>query len=83
MTVTYANIQFFLIYIDTARLLRGNVNVKFKLMTRCTGKYLNSPLYRGSIQWDKIPVYVQRACTMELFSKHVTQLYRQYVDLLG
>ena len=33
---------------------RGNVKVKFKLMTKCSGKYLSSPLYRGSQLWDKL-----------------------------
>ena len=27
---------------------RGNVKIKFKLMTKCSCKYLGSPLYRGS-----------------------------------
>ena len=27
---------------------RGNVKKKFKLMTKCNSKYLNSPLYKGS-----------------------------------
>ena len=38
---------------------RRNVKIKFKLMTICSGKYLGSPLYRGSLLWDKLDKGVQ------------------------
>ena len=66
------------------RVLRGNVKVRFKLMTQCTGKYLKSPIYRGSALWDTLTPEVQRSVTMNVFTKHnIVSLYRQYVDLLG
>ena len=33
---------------------RGNVKTKFKLMTKCTSKYINSPLYEVSSLRDEI-----------------------------
>ena len=33
---------------------RANVKIKFRLMTKCSGKYLGSPLYRGSVLWDNL-----------------------------
>ena len=33
---------------------RGNIKIKFKLMTKCSSKYLGCPLYRGSLLWDKL-----------------------------
>ena len=43
------------------RALRGNIKVKFKLMSKCTGKYMNSPMYRGSTLWDTLRVNIQRS----------------------
>ena len=38
---------------------RGNAKIKFKLMTKCSSKYLGSPQYRGSSLWDKLEKGVQ------------------------
>ena len=40
------------------RALRG------KLMSKCTGKYMNSPMYRGSTLWDTLPVAIQRSLSI-------------------
>ena len=55
------------------RVLRGNVKVKFELMARCAGKYLNSPLYRGSNPWSITPSNIQRSAAMNVFTKHVSE----------
>ena len=44
-----------------ARVLRGNAKFKFRLISRCSENYLNSPLYRGSISWNNIPSDVQHS----------------------
>ena len=31
--------------------LRDNVKIRFNLMTKCSGKYLKSPLFRGSVHY--------------------------------
>ena len=38
---------------------RGNVKTKFKLMTKCSSKYLGSPLYRGATLWDNLDKDIQ------------------------
>ena len=43
------------------RVLRGNCKIKFKPMSKCSGKYMNSPLYRGSILWDQLEKCIKKA----------------------
>ena len=65
------------------RVLWGNVKVKFKLMSRCTGKYMNSPMFRGSALWDALPVDIQRVVTIRVFTKELCNMNKTYVDLLS
>ena len=58
------------------RVLRGNSKVKFKVMSRCTGKYLNSPLYRGTVIRDLIPLHVQKS--LDVFTKHIRLMNHEY-----
>ena len=62
---------------------RGTVKTKFKLMSKCTSKYLNSPLYRGANLWDKLDKNVQDIPTLESFVKEIIKQYRTYVNLLN
>ena len=66
-----------------ARLLRGNSKVKFKLMSRCSTKYMNSPLYRGSELWDKLEECIQKPCTITEFSKAIYDNNKEYIELLS
>ena len=61
---------------------RAGVKVKFDIPTRCTEKYLNSPLYKGSQLWDLLPDHVQCAETLEQFIKHVYYQYANYRNLI-
>ena len=61
---------------------RGNVKIKFKLMSRCSGKYLSSPLYRGSQLWDKLDKTTQDLPNVKLFSTSLVKNCRVYKDLL-
>ena len=65
------------------RLLRGNSKPKFKLMSKCSGKYINSPLYRGSILWDQLEENIQKSCTIKEFTKAICGKNRVYKDLLN
>ena len=62
---------------------RGNAKIKFKLMTRCSGKYLGSPLYRGSLLWDKIDKEIQYMPNVKQFTKALIKNCRVYKDLLN
>ena len=64
------------------RVLRGNCKVKLKLMTKCTGKYQNSPLYRGSAVWDSLILEVQKSLTVLTFAKAICKMHNVYKDLL-
>ena len=61
---------------------RGNVKIKFKVMTKCSGKYLGSPLYRGAQLWDKLDKITQDLPNVKLFSEALIKNCRVYEDLL-
>ena len=60
---------------------RGNVKIKFKLMARCSGKYLGSPLYRGSQLWDNLDKSIQDLPTVKHFSNVLMSKCSVYKDL--
>ena len=39
---------------DPARQTRTGNNIVFKTATKCNGKYLNSPFYKGTLLWNKL-----------------------------
>ena len=61
---------------------RGNVKIKFKLITKCSGKYLSSPLYRGSQLWDKLEKTTQDLPNVKQFSNEIRKSCQNYKDLL-
>ena len=61
---------------------RGNSKTKFKLMTKCSSKYLGSPLYRGSILWDKLDKSTHDIPNIKQFSNVLVKKCRVYRDLL-
>ena len=72
------------IYIKCARVnTRGNIKTRFNLMSKCTTKYLNSPLYRGSNLWDILDKNVQDMPTLKRFVSEIVKQYKIYVDLIN
>ena len=65
------------------RVLRGNVKLQLKLMSRCSTKYINSPLYRGTVLWDKLLGDEQRSRTIDIFTKSLYKRNSEYLDLIG
>ena len=51
-------------------------------MTKCTSKYLGSPLYRGSELWDKLDKDVQEIPNVKQFTRLLVKRCRVYEDLL-
>ena len=47
---------------------RSNEKIKSKLTSKCSSKYLGSPLYRGSSLWDKLEKNVQELPSTRQFS---------------
>ena len=62
---------------------RGNVKTKFNLMSKCTSKYLNSPLYRGATLWDKLDKTIQDVQSVPKFTCEIMKEYKVYVDLIS
>ena len=60
------------------RVLRANAKVQFKLMSKCSSKYLNSPMYRGSVLWNALPEEEQRV----LSTLYMNRRYCVYENLL-
>ena len=65
------------------RQTRAGNKIVFKIPSRCSDKYLNSPLYKGSKLWDKLDVTVQCSDTIDVFMKGVKPRYVIYQDLLA
>ena len=45
----------------SVRITRAATKLIFKTATRCTGKYLNSPFYKGVLLWNKLDSETQRS----------------------
>ena len=41
---------------ESGRITRAVTKTVFKTATRCIGKYLNSPFYKGTILWNNLDV---------------------------
>ena len=61
---------------------RANDKTKLKLMTKCSSQYIGSPLYRGSILWDKLEKSTQDLPNITHFSSVLIKNCRVYKDLL-
>ena len=55
------------------RLTRAATKIIFKTPNRCSEKYMNSPLFKGTNLWNPLNETVQRLDTIDLFVKHVKQ----------
>ena len=63
------------------RITRTAEKLVFKKATECTGKYINSPFYKGTLLWDKLDRVVQRVNTLERFMKERKKLYIVYQNI--
>ena len=51
--------------------LRKNSKIKFKLMTKCTEKYQDSPFYRGCVLWAKLSADLQKCIKTQRFRSEI------------
>ena len=56
---------------------------KFSLMTKCSHKYLISPLYRGATLWDELDKNVEDKPALKYYTNEILKTQRVYVDLIG
>ena len=66
----------------TANRTRVDAKVVFNIPGKCTTKFLNSPFYKGTQVWNNLPVDVERAVNIDIFSKRIRPLYSTYGNLL-
>ena len=67
----------------TGNRTRADSKVVFKIPTKCSTRFLNSPYYKGTQYWNVLDKNVQRAATPQIFKKYVKTLYSTYNNLLG
>ena len=76
-SLTYTNIKV------PIRHTRPANKVEFKIPSRCTDKFLNSPLYKGTILWNDLDVLTQRSDTIDIFAKRTKPNFLRYQDRLA
>ena len=64
------------------RYTRAATKVVFKIPSRCTDKFLSSPLYKGTKLWNNLDVTVQRSETIDNFMKLTKPNFMRYRDRL-
>ena len=62
------------------RLIRAGNKIVFKLPTRCSERYLNSPLYVGAKIWDNLHEDTQRLASIDQFVRRVKPNYVNHRD---
>ena len=63
------------------RLTRAVSKIVFKIATKCTGKYLNSPFYKGTMYWNQLSSLDQRSNTVRQFVNGLKRLYSIYQEI--
>ena len=66
---------------EPVQLTRAMTKVTFKTATRCTGKYLKSPFYKGKILWEDIDGNLQRVSNMQQFKFGLKTMYKVYREV--
>ena len=46
-------------------------------------KYQNSPFYKGTVSWDKLPINARQFILHTEFKKLLTHVYREYSDVMS
>ena len=64
-----------------SRPTRAMHKVIFKTATKCTGKYLNSPLYKGVLLWNLLDSNIQKSNTVIQFVQYLKKMYDGYQEL--
>ena len=57
------------------------MKVVFRTATKCNRKYLNSPLYKGTLLWNDLSPDQQRADNVLQFVKGIHRLYVVYQEI--
>ena len=63
------------------RLTRAVNKITFKTAGKCTGKYLNSPFYKGTLLWNDLNVDLQKSLNVDRFADGLKKLYTMYEEI--
>ena len=60
---------------------RAMNKIVFKTATRCSGKYLCSPFYKGVLLWNTLDANVQKMNTVLQFAQYLKNMYKRYQEI--
>ena len=63
------------------RVTRARTKIVFKVATKCTGKYLGSPFYKGTLLWNTLSVDLQRMQNVYKFVEGLKYMYNGYQEI--
>ena len=63
------------------RVTRAISKVTFKTASRCTGKYMNSPFYKGTLLWDNLSANMQHSNSVKCFVDELKKMYLVYQEI--
>ena len=63
------------------RITRAVAKIVFKTPSNCTGKYMNSPFYKGTILWNQLDCALQKVDAVMKFTNGLKQLYMRYQEI--
>ena len=63
------------------RTTRAVTKMVFKTASKCSGKYLNSPFYKGTLLWDKLDNDLQRMNNVKQFLQELKKSYTVYQEM--
>ena len=63
------------------RVTRAVTKVIFKTATKCVGKYLNSPFYKGTLLWNSLDMDLQKVRDLKTFMECLNRLYVNYQEI--
>ena len=66
---------------NPVRLTRAAGKIIFKTATKCTGKYMNSPFYKGTLLWNHLNPAEQRSGNVVQFGNVLARLYKVYEEM--
>ena len=62
------------------RVTRTNQKFVFKTETRIGSKYENSPFYRGTVLWNKLPKDTRFSENLSMFKMNIGKMYKVFIN---
>ena len=62
------------------RTTHAQSKIVFKTVTKCTGKYLGSSFYKGTLLWNTLSENTQKSCNILKFVENIPGEYQTNVQ---